>query len=163
MQRPSRIWSLRVRTKAFMESEARICHPADEKGQSIVELALVTPLLLVVLFAVIEFGFYFSYQMTLTNAARDGARVFAAPGGTSAAALAAARASVAVAMPALSYCSTPTYSSSGPTGTLSQVGITISCTYTPVTPLAGLTQLLGHTVNLSSTTLTASAVMRAEQ
>jgi len=39
-----------------------------------VEMAVVTPLLLAVLFGIIEFGWLFTVQHTLVNASREGAR-----------------------------------------------------------------------------------------
>jgi Flp pilus assembly protein TadG len=39
-----------------------------------VEMAVVTPLLLAILFGIIEFGWLFTVQHTLVNAAREGAR-----------------------------------------------------------------------------------------
>ena len=44
------------------------------RGTSTVEFALVLPLLLVLLFAIIEFGFLFKDQMAVQQAAREGAR-----------------------------------------------------------------------------------------
>ena len=49
-------------------------HIQSESGQSAVEFALVVPLLLVVLLAIVEFGIAFSNYVTLTDAARVGAR-----------------------------------------------------------------------------------------
>jgi Flp pilus assembly protein TadG len=46
----------------------------DERGQSAVEFALVLPLLLVFLLGIVEFGITFSHYVTLTDAARVGAR-----------------------------------------------------------------------------------------
>ena len=46
----------------------------SERGQDIVELALVLPLLLVIAMAVLDFGRAFSTYLVLTNAAREGAR-----------------------------------------------------------------------------------------
>jgi Flp pilus assembly protein TadG len=46
----------------------------SEGGQAAVEFALVLPLLLVLLLAIIEFGIAFSNYVTLTDAARVGAR-----------------------------------------------------------------------------------------
>lgn len=46
----------------------------DEKGQTMVEFALVVPLLLVVLFAVIQFGGVYNDYIALTDATRVGAR-----------------------------------------------------------------------------------------
>ncbi len=45
------------------------------RGAAIVEMAVVTPLLLTMIFGVIEFGNSFMIRQMLTNAAREGARV----------------------------------------------------------------------------------------
>jgi Flp pilus assembly protein TadG len=49
-------------------------------GQNLVEFALVTPLLFLFLFGVIEFGWAFYVYSELTNAAREGARYAAVHG-----------------------------------------------------------------------------------
>lgn len=49
----------------------------NEKGQSIVEFALVLPVLILILVGIIEFGWLFNGKITLTSAAREGARVAA--------------------------------------------------------------------------------------
>ncbi len=46
----------------------------SEKGASVVEFALILPLLLVMLFGIIEFGLILYDQAMLTNASREGAR-----------------------------------------------------------------------------------------
>jgi TadE-like protein len=45
-----------------------------EDGAAAVEFALLLPLLLMILFGVIEFGFVFYNQEVITNASREGAR-----------------------------------------------------------------------------------------
>lgn len=53
------------------------------KGQSLVEFALVLPIFLVVVFAIVDFGMGLRGWITITNAAREGARVgavYAEPG-----------------------------------------------------------------------------------
>ena len=50
-------------------------HDRRRAGTSIVEMALVLPLLLILIFAIGEFGVAFTQWQTLTNAAREGARV----------------------------------------------------------------------------------------
>lgn len=46
----------------------------DQKGQALVEMALLLPLLLLVVFGITEFGRALYIENTLVNAARDGAR-----------------------------------------------------------------------------------------
>jgi hypothetical protein len=63
----------------------------SERGAELIELAMVTPVLLMILAAIFDFGFMFRSWEVVTNAAREGARVGtlpsyscdpAAPGGT---------------------------------------------------------------------------------
>lgn len=60
-----------------------ITHPIDvgstrpaaaQRGQSLVEFSLVLMPLFVILLAIIQFGFIFNAYVTITNAAREGAR-----------------------------------------------------------------------------------------
>jgi len=46
----------------------------DEEGQSMVEFALVFPMLLLLLLGIIEFGHIFYSYLMIENASRDGAR-----------------------------------------------------------------------------------------
>lgn len=48
---------------------------AGEDGAVAVEFALLLPLLLALIFGIIEFGFIFNTQIALTQAAREGVRV----------------------------------------------------------------------------------------
>jgi Flp pilus assembly protein TadG len=51
-------------------------HPRKgEDGQSLVEFALVIPIFLLVLFAIVDFGMAFHAWITVTNSAREGARL----------------------------------------------------------------------------------------
>ncbi|HLO36323.1 MAG TPA: TadE family protein [Candidatus Deferrimicrobium sp.] len=47
---------------------------ARSRGQALVEFAMVAPIFLLMLFAVIDFGRYIYYVQVLNNAAREGAR-----------------------------------------------------------------------------------------
>ena len=52
----------------------RVEHKPRERGQSLVETAIIFPLLLLLLAAVVDFGRAFDAYIVLTNAAREGAR-----------------------------------------------------------------------------------------
>ena len=45
------------------------------RAAAIVEFAVVSPLLLTILFGIIEYGYIFLVRQTLQNAAREGARI----------------------------------------------------------------------------------------
>jgi Flp pilus assembly protein TadG len=51
----------------------------SERGAEILELIIVTPLLLLLIAAMFDFGFLFRNWQVLTNAAREGARIGALP------------------------------------------------------------------------------------
>jgi len=51
-----------------------------DQGAELIEFALVFPLLLLVLFGIMDFGMLFQRYETVTNAAREGARVAVLPG-----------------------------------------------------------------------------------
>ena len=52
----------------------QISKGVNNRGQNLLEFALVLPLLLIVLFGVLDLGRVFFTTITLTNAAREGAR-----------------------------------------------------------------------------------------
>jgi len=54
----------------------------SERGAELIEMVVVLPLLLLVLFGIIDFGFLFQRYVVLTNAAMEGARVAILPGYT---------------------------------------------------------------------------------
>ena len=47
----------------------------SEKGQSLAEFVLVLPIFLILVFAIIDFGLGFHAWLTVTNSAREGARL----------------------------------------------------------------------------------------
>jgi hypothetical protein len=51
---------------------------AAERGQSLVEMALILPLLVLIVLGTLEFGFAFDHHLTLEYATREGARAGAA-------------------------------------------------------------------------------------
>jgi Flp pilus assembly protein TadG len=55
---------------------------SNERGQALVETALVLPIVLLVAVGIFEFGRAFQTWQILTNAAREGARIAVLPGST---------------------------------------------------------------------------------
>lgn len=49
----------------------------NEAGAAAVEMALVLPILILLVFGIVEFGMAYNAKNTLTHAAREGARAFA--------------------------------------------------------------------------------------
>jgi Flp pilus assembly protein TadG len=47
---------------------------SNDRGQSIVEFALIAPVVLLVMFGIVSFGLIFTWKNQLNNAAREGAR-----------------------------------------------------------------------------------------
>lgn len=62
------------RRTRVQQSESGRKHGRRERGQSLVETAIVFPILLLLLAAVVDFGRAFDAYIVLTNAAREGAR-----------------------------------------------------------------------------------------
>ncbi len=56
-------------------------HKKSSRGQSLVETALMLPIILLILMGIIDFGLMFNNYLTVSNASREGARK-AAVGGT---------------------------------------------------------------------------------
>lgn len=50
---------------------------ATERGAAAVEFAILVPVLIMFVFGIVEFGRAYNVQVTLTSAAREGARVMA--------------------------------------------------------------------------------------
>ncbi len=120
-----------------------------DKGQSIVEFALVAPILVLLLFGIIEFGRIYETVNVLTSAAREGARVAAvtAPSGSQ------VNSAVNNVLQAGHVNGSPTITIAGPSAA-SQVTVTVSVQYIPIT---------GNIVpGISNLTLTRSSVMRWE-
>jgi Flp pilus assembly protein TadG len=133
-----------------------------QRGQSLVEFALVLPVLSVILFGLTDLGLAIHNAVTITNAARDGARVAAVNSG-SASAVATAVADDEKST-SLVDCttSTPTISKTAyasPPPTYSSYTVTASCSYSPITPLGPLFKLVGATAN-STFTISSSTTMK---
>jgi Flp pilus assembly protein TadG len=108
-------------------------HRTSEDGQALVEFALVLPLLLMMVFGILEFGVLMMNETRIQNAAAAGARAGSLKGANSSMAVAAVNA----AATGLVSCplSTPTATNAG---SPQQVTVTASCVYAPITPLGSL-------------------------
>jgi len=115
-----------------------------QRGQSLVEFALIAPLFLLLVFGIVDFGIAFYSWITITNAAREGARLGAVQG-TEAEITSRVNAATDHLDPAdLDILVT---NAEGPPG--EAVSVEIDYDYNLVTPLAGILGL--DTVNISST------------
>jgi Flp pilus assembly protein TadG len=71
-------------------------HAGQQQGAAVVEFAVVLTLLLAILGGIVDFGFLFNAQISLTHAAREGVRVEAIGTGDPEAAATAAFSALAV-------------------------------------------------------------------
>ena len=82
---PSRVSALRARTGELLPSQRGRGSDHRRRGQSLVEFTLVLPLFLLLVAGMVDFGMALYSNMTVLNAAREGARLsVTAPGNTAA-------------------------------------------------------------------------------
>jgi Flp pilus assembly pilin Flp len=60
----------------------KACGRRDDRGAALVEFAVVLPLLMVLIFGVVQFGMLFNRQQGVHAAAREGARIASLPSST---------------------------------------------------------------------------------
>ncbi|HUZ54815.1 MAG TPA: TadE family protein [Streptosporangiaceae bacterium] len=127
-----------------------------DRGAAAVEFALLLPLLLLLLFGIIDFGRALNAQVTLTQAAREGARLTALnqPNVTSRTQAAATGLS-GVGVAVLSACPV----GSGPTA---NADVKVTYTFTFVTPIGAIAKMFGGSGLGSPLTLHAEGVMPCE-
>jgi Flp pilus assembly protein TadG len=126
----------------------------DERGQTAVEFALVAPLLIVLLLGIIQFGIAFHNYVTITDAARAGARQaivarFGGSGNFNAATQTVKDAASSLDQKLLAKPGAIQITSAGGMVAGSQVTVTVNYPYKIDIPLIGLT--------VSSGTITAVA------
>jgi Flp pilus assembly protein TadG len=126
-----------------------------DRGAAAVEFALLLPLLLFLVFGIIDFGRALNAQITLTQAAREGARLAAlgesnVVSGTQVAATGLSPVAVSVV-------------TSCPVGAGAGVNAKVTATYsfTFITPINAIAHLFGSSFG-SGMTLTATGVMPCE-
>ena len=99
----------------------------SERGQSLVEFALILPLFIIVLFGIMEFGRLWEMTNLITSASREGARVAAISGSSQSQAINAAQHVLSAA-----NIDDATVSVAGPNSE-SEVSVTVTVHYTPLT------------------------------
>jgi Flp pilus assembly protein TadG len=114
----------------------RIRRWRDDRGAAAVEFAIIAPVLILLLFGIVEYGLVFNAQLQLTGAAREAAREMAVTADPDQA-RAAALGSVAALSPALTGADVTFSSPACPAGT--DVTATIGYDKPFVTGLFGLT------------------------
>lgn len=132
---------------------------ASERGAELIEMVVVTPLLLLLLFGIVDFGFMFQRYVVLTNAAMEGARVGVLPTYTLANAQARAQAyATAGGVPAVVNAVATNVNlpgSGGGTWPGVQVRVTHNYTFQYIGPIASL-----FSGSMASVNLTAASTMR---
>jgi Flp pilus assembly protein TadG len=103
-----------------------------DRGATAVEAALVLPVLLLVVFGIIDFGRLLNAQLNVTTAAREGARALAVGGSPS-----DAHDRIMVILGDTGWTATTTTCPSNP-GTFSDAKVVLSDTFEFVTPLTAL-------------------------
>jgi Flp pilus assembly protein TadG len=135
-----------------------------DRGAELVELAIVLPILLLVLASIIDFGFLFQQWESVTNAAREGARLATLPGYTAADVKARVGnyLSATGMAPARAVIPDPTFSTqtlpSGMTVSVATVNVWYPADFRYLGPIAAL---VGGT-SQSSIMMRAVSVMRVE-
>jgi Flp pilus assembly protein TadG len=137
----------------------------SESAQSLVEFALVLPMFLLLLFALVDFGRAFFTWQVVTNASREGARAGAVQS-TSSQIDAKVYGSFCEAYPDASTCALDptrlTITKSGVQGARgSQVTVALSYNFDYVTPVGSILSLITGG-SLDEPTITATTSMRLE-
>jgi Flp pilus assembly protein TadG len=126
-----------------------------DTGQTLVEFAMVLPLMLILMFGIVDFGRAFYVWLTVTNAAREGARVAATqqPIG-----VVNTRISDAMGPLGTSQLTITPGNIQGPRGEAVTIDLTYNFSF--VTPIGPLVALVGG--SLATPAITSHASMRLE-
>ena len=142
-----------------------------ERGQSLAELALILPVLLILLFGVVEFGMVLKSYIQVTNATREGAR-YAALGATAGSYPTNCQASgdttavgrTCSSLAGLKLANVSSVTVTYPNGKVSgnKVVVTVNYVYKFFTPVGGLISLFSGGGSSNRITLSSSTTMRLE-
>ncbi len=117
--------------------------PASERGAAMVEFVIVLPILIVLIFGIVQASIGYNRLQALHAAAREGARVASVPGSTQG----EVNSAVTNALVGVNFDSTPGAPTVSPGGCAGRFGetvtVTVSATYTVNIPL-----LLSRPVNM---------------
>jgi len=102
-----------------------------DRGAAAVEFALILPLLVLLIFGIVEFGRAYNVQISITNAAREGARVMAVHNDP-----AMARSAASAAAPAVTPAIAPGNVTVSPANCVAGATVTVTIRYT-VTLMTG--------------------------
>ncbi len=105
-------------------------HITRRRGNAVLDMALVMPVLLYLAFGTVEFGYYFYVKHTMQGAAREGARAAIVSGATSSDVTTAVSGVMTAAGFASTKYSTPAVSPSGWTSSTSGTAITVTVSST---------------------------------
>jgi Flp pilus assembly protein TadG len=123
---------------------------SDDDGAAAVELAIVLPLLLLILFGIIDFGRAYNQQLVTTEAAREGAR-----------AAALGQSATTQVGYVVNGAFTPTVTvtaCSAASSAANNATVTVSSTYTPITPVGKIVVIFGGSITWN--TIAATGVMQ---
>lgn len=130
------------------------------RGAAAVETALVLPILLFVLFGLVDFGRMYNLQLKLTEAAREGAR--AATVGQSASGRVTSFMAGTTTTTTVTYASpdgSVSYPSCPAAPTIADATVTTTSTFQFITPMAALASLFRGRFNDTAFTVTGKGVM----
>jgi len=117
------------------------------EGQSIVEFALILPVLLLITLGLLDLGRSFYFQETITNAAREGARYYSLHPDQSGQAISIAVREAGALGPYITV--TPSGPTVDPNTGDRYVSVTVQYNFKLITPL--VQQLVGQNINLRAT------------
>lgn len=117
---------------------ARRLRTRGDRGAAAVEFALVLPLLLLIVFGIVDFGRAWNMQLALTQAAREGVRSVALADGTD-----AAQRTRDAAFPVTGITVGITTCPATVTAA-SDAQVTASRTYNYITPISGILNVMGQ-------------------
>jgi Flp pilus assembly protein TadG len=129
---------------------------STEKGQALVEFTMVLPLLLILLFAIVDFGRAFYAWTIVTNGAREGARAAAVQGSVNDVNTAITNATNGLQQGQITKSYTNIQGNRGET-----VSVTVNYAFTYATPLSPLLTLIGGS-SLATPTISSTSQMRLE-